>query len=197
MATTTNRNPARRLSETSSLMGVLEFRPRLVIVLGFLTLTVAVVGWRIFLDAGAPRVNALAREAVALYEAPASGDAGAPTPEAAAAEKKILEYSGVAVALPHDVSEFAVLGVSRETLRKRAAAALRFRYEGNGYLLVVFRRDRLLGGDAPAAFPAESFLSGERDGKSFVLWERDGAAFVMVSDVDMTRTFDLVRRFFT
>lgn len=197
MATTTNRDPARRLSETSSLMGVVEFRPRLVVVLVFLTLTVAVVGWRIYLDVGAPRVNALAREAVALYEASPPGDVPATMPEAAAAEKRILEYSGVPVTLPHDVAEFVVQGVSRETVRKRTAAALRFRYDGNAYLLVVFRQDRLLGADSPAAFPAESFLSGERDGKSFVLWERDGASYVMVSDVDMTRTFDLVRRFFT
>ena len=196
MATTTNRSPARRLPETSSLMGVLEFRPRLAMVLAFLTLTVAVVGWRIFQDAGSPRVNALAREAVDLYVAAPAG-AAATVQEAAAAEKRILEFSGVTVALPHDVPEFSVEGVSRETVRKRPAAALRFRYAGNAYLLVLFRQDRFLGGNPAPAFPAESFLSGERDGKSFVLWERDGVSYIMVSDVDMTRTFDLVRRYFT
>ncbi|MGE5248295.1 MAG: hypothetical protein ACM3L8_08100, partial [Verrucomicrobiota bacterium] len=142
MATTTNRNPARRLPETSSLMGVLEFRPRLAMVLAFLTLTVAVVGWRIFRDAGAPRVNALARDAVALYEAgPVRNDA-ASMQEAAAAEKKILEFSGVAVTLPHDVPEFVVDEVVRATLRKRPAAALRFEYAGSAYLLVVFRQEQ-------------------------------------------------------
>jgi hypothetical protein len=196
MATTENRNPARRLPETSSLMGVLEFRPRLAMVLAFLTLTVAVVGWRIVEDAGAPRVNALTREAVELYAAAPPGPAASMS-EAGAAEKKILEFSGVAVTLPHDVPEFVVQGVLRETVRKRAAAALRFQYAGSAYLLLVFRQDRFLGGEPPAAFPAESFLSGERDGKSFVLWEREGASYIMVSDVDMTRTFDLVRRFFT
>jgi hypothetical protein len=197
MATTTNRNPARRLSEASSLMGVLEFRPRIVVVLVFLTLTVAVVGWRIYRDADVPRFNALAREAVGLYVATMPVDNAASTPRAETAEKRILEYSGVPVALPHDVPEFVVQGVFRETIRKRAAAALRFQFAGDAYLLIVFRQDRFLGGGSPASFPEESLLSGERDGKSFVLWERDGASYIMVSDVDMTRTFNLVRRFFT
>jgi hypothetical protein len=197
MATSTNRNPARRLAETSSLLGVLEFRPRLVIVLVFLTLTVAVVGWRIFQDAGAPRINALAREAVDLYGALPPGDDDVSMQEAAAAERKILEYSGVPVTLPHDVPEFLVLGVFRETLRTRTAAALRFQFAGDRYLLVVIRHERFLGRESAAPFPEESFLSGEREGKSFVLWEREGASYIMVSDVDVTRTFDLVRRFFT
>jgi hypothetical protein len=197
MATSTNRNPGHRSAETSSLMGVLEFRPRLVIVLAFLTLTVAVVGWRIFRDAGAPRVNALAREAVDLYGTLPPGDNDVSMQEAAAAERKILEFSGVPVTLPHDVPEFAVQGVRRETIRKRTAAALQFQFAGDAYLLVVFRNERFLGGDLPAPFPEESFLSGEREGKSFVLWEREGASYIMVSNVDVTRTFDLVRRFFT
>jgi len=67
MASTTNRNPAHRPAETSSLLGLLEFKPRLVVVLVFLTLTVAVVGWRISRDAGGRRVDAMAREAVGLF----------------------------------------------------------------------------------------------------------------------------------
>ncbi len=197
MATMTNRNPARRLRETSSLLGVMEFRPRLAIVLVFLTLTVAVVGWRIFRDAGMSRVNALASDAVELYAASPPGDDAGSMREAAAAEKKILEFAGVPVALPHDVPEFVVQGVYRETIMKRPAAALRFYYAGDAYLLIVFRMDRFPRGDPPAAFPGDSFLTGERDGKSFVLWEREGVSSIMVSDVDMTRTFDLVRRFFT
>jgi hypothetical protein len=74
---------------------------------------------------------------------------------------------------------------------------MRFRYEGGRHLLIVFRQDHLLGGRRRSAFPDESLLSGERDGRSFVLWEREGATFIMVSDEDVTKAFSLVRRFFT
>ncbi len=197
MATTTNRDPARRLPETSSLMGVMEFRPRLAIVLFFLTITVAVVGWRIFRETGVPRLNALTDEAMEIYEAPAAAEPASPALDLDAAEKRILDLSGVTVGLPRDAPGFVVAGVERETVRKQAAAAMRFRYDGGRHLLIVFRQDRFLGGKARAAFPEESLLSGEREGKSFVFWERDGASFVMVSDVDVIRAFSLVRLFFT
>ena len=197
MATTTNRDPARRLPETSSLMGVLEFRPRPAIVLIFLTITVAVVGWRIFRETGVPRLNALAEEALGIYAASGAGEPATSVLEIDAAERKILDLSGVPVGLPRDASGFVVAGVEKETIRKRAAAAMRFSYDGGRHLLIVFRQDRFLGGKARAAFPEESLLSGEREGKSFVIWERDGASFVMVSDVDVTRAFSLVRLFFT
>ncbi|HLN92819.1 MAG TPA: hypothetical protein VK389_03085, partial [Thermoanaerobaculia bacterium] len=58
-------------------------------------------------------------------------------------------------------------------------------------------RDRLLGSPPVAAFPEGSFVSGERGGRSFVLWEREGASCIVVSDVDVTQAFDLVRRLFT
>jgi hypothetical protein len=87
--------------------------------------------------------------------------------------------------------------VRKETFGKQSAAAVRFRYAGNVFLLLAFRQDHLLGDRPPAAFPEESFLSGEREGKSFVFWERDGALYIVVSDVDVTLAFDLVRRFFT
>jgi hypothetical protein len=92
--------------------------------------------------------------------------------------------------------EFSV-AECRAVLAKHSVAAVRFRYAGDPYLLVVFRRDRLLGSGAPAAFPEESFLSGERDGKSFVFWERDGATFIAVSEADVTRTFEMVRLCFS
>ena len=197
MGTTTNRNPGRRLPETSSLMGVMEFRPRLAIVLVFLTLTVAVVGWRMVRNAGAPRVNALAAAAVGIYAASSLQDAASAPMEIEEAERRIVEMSGVHLDLPRGEPGFAVAGVERETLRNRAAAALRFRFDGSTYVLVVFRQDRFLGGKPRPAFPEESLLSGERDGKSFVLWEREGVSFIMVSDVDVIRAFGLVRRFFT
>jgi hypothetical protein len=193
-----NRTPARRLAETSSLMGLVEFRPRLAVVLAILTVTVAVVGWRISRDAGVRRVDGLAREAVKLFVA-APGPEGAPgtTLDPAEAEKRVHDISGVALELPRDEPGFAVERVRREMVGKQAAAAVRFRYAGDVFLLLAFRQDRLLGERPPAAFPEESFLSGEREGKSFVFWERDGALCIVVSDVDVTRAFDLVRRFFT
>lgn len=196
MSTTTNRNPARRVAETSSLPGLLEIRPGLTVVLVFLTITVAVVGWRISREAGARRVEAAAREAVELYAA-VRGDETAPPMDPGDAEKEVLDLSGVAVELPREEPGFSVAGVARAALGKHPVAALRFRYSGSACLMVVFRHDRLLENRSPAAFPEESFLSGERDGKSFVFWERDGATFIVVSEADVARTFEMVRRCFT
>ena len=193
-----NRTPARRLAETSSLMGLVEFRPRLAVVLAILTLVVALVGWRISRDAGVRRVDVLAREAVNLFVAASEpGSVPAAPLDPAEAEKKVHAISGVALELPRDEPDFAVERVGREKVGKQTAAAVRFRYAGDVFLLLAFRQDRLLGDRPPAAFPEESFLSGEREGKSFVFWERDGALYIVVSDVDVTKAFDLVRRFFT
>lgn len=197
MATMTNRDPARRVSDTSSLMGVLDFHPRPAVVLILLTLTLAVVGWRIFRDAGAPRFDALTEEAIGIFAALPAENAGAAPMEIDAAEKRILEISGVPVQLPRDAAGFAVTGLERKTVRKRPAAALRFRYDTGSYVLIVFRPERFLGGGNRADVPEESLLSGERDGRSYVLWEREKAAFIMVSDVDVIQAFHLVRRFFT
>ena len=193
-----DRNPARRLAETSSLLGLVEFRPRLAVVLALLTVTVAVVGWRISRDAGVRRVDGLAREAVRLFLAgPGPGAAPGVALDPAEAERKVHDISGVTLGLPREEPDFAVERVRKENFGKQAAAAVRFRYGGDPFLLLTFRQERLLGDRPPAAFPEESFLSGEREGKSFVFWERDGALYIVVSDVDVTRTFDLVRRFFT
>ncbi len=193
----TNRDPARRMPETSSLMGVMEFRPRLAIVLVFLTIMLAVVGWRIFRETGVPRLNALADEAMGLYSAALAAGADPAALEIDAAEKRLLDLSGVAVGLPRDAAGFVVTGVREETVRKKAAASMRFSYEGGRHLLIVFRKDRFLGAKPLQAFPEESLLSGERDGRSFVFWERDEASYIMVSDVDVVRALSLVRRFFT
>ena len=83
MGSATNRNPARRLDDTSSLAGLQEFRPRLTIVLLFLTLMVAVVGWRIARDTGARRVDVLAREAIGLFDAGPSSAAATATQDVA------------------------------------------------------------------------------------------------------------------
>ena len=196
MRSAADRNPARRLDEASSLAGLKEFRPRTAVVLVFLTLMVAVVGWRIARDTGARRVDVLAREAIGLFDAvPSTGTAAAP-PEAAEVEKRFRALAGVPIGFPRDDADFVPVEVRRETLASHPATSLRFRYAGEGYLLVVSARDRLLGHTPVAAFPEGSFVSGERDGRSFVLWEREEGTCIVVSEVDVTRAFDLVRRLF-
>ena len=197
MRSATNRNPPRRMDSASSLAGWMEFRPRLAVVLVFLTLMIAVVGWRIARDTGARRVDALAREAIALFDsAPTAGAAAAP-PDVEEAEKRFRALGGVFFEFPRDDDDFVPLEVRRETFAHHPAVSLRFRYAGEGYLLVVSPRERLLGTPSFAAFPEGAFLSGERDGKSFVLWEREKASCIVVSEVDVTQAFDLVRRLFT
>ena len=197
MRSAANRNPARRLDDASSLAGLLEFRPRLTVVLVFLTLMVAVVGWRIARDAGARRVDALAREAIGFFDAAPGADAPAGPPDAAEAGKRFLALSGAPIGLPLDDADFVPVEVRPETFANRPAASLRFRYAGERYLLVVTARGRLLGKPAAAAYPEGAFVSGERDGRSFVLWEREGVTCIVVSEVDVTKAFDLVRRLFT
>ena len=197
MGSATNRNPARRLDDTSSLAGLTELRPRLAIVLVFLTLMVAVVGWRIARDTGARRVDVLAREAIGLFDAGPSPAAATAPPDAAEASARIRALAGVTIGFPRDDADFVPVEIRRETFANRPAASIRFRYAGEGYLLVVSARDRLIGSSPVAAFPEGSFVSGERGGRSFVLWEREGASCIVVSDVDVTQVFDLVRRLFT
>ncbi|MCL1926699.1 MAG: hypothetical protein FWF95_06140 [Syntrophorhabdaceae bacterium] len=196
MATTTNRNPACHFSERSSLLGVVEFYPRIAIVVIFLTIVVAVAGWRIFRESGAPRINALADEAIAAFVSLQEEKAPAFFMDFAEAEKRILDFSGVSLKLPEDASGFTVSAVDRRTMRKRPAIGVRFSYEDGHHMLVVFRKENFLGRKPLASFPDESLLSGEHDGCSFVFWERDGASFIMVSDTDVIQTFKLVRGFF-
>jgi len=197
MRSAANRNPARRLGDASSLAGLLEFRPRLTVVLVFLTLMVAVVGWRIARDTGSRRVDVLAREAIGLFDAvPSAGTATAP-PDAAEVETRFRSLAGVPIGFPRDDADFVPVEVRRETFANRPSASLRFRYAGERYLLVVSARDRLLGTPSVAAFPEGAFVSGERDGRSFVLWEREEATCIVVSEANVTRAFDLVRRLFT
>ena len=197
MGSATNRNPVRRMEDASTLTGLLEFRPRTAVVLVLLTLMVAVVGWRIARDTGARRVDVLAREAIGLFDAAPPPGTDAASPDAAETEKRFRALAGVPIGFPRDDADFVPVEVRRETFANHRAASLRFRYAGEGYLLVVSARERLLGASSVAAFPEGSFVSGERAGRSFVLWEREEATFIVVSEVDVTRAFDLVRRLFT
>ena len=197
MRSATNRNPPRRMGDAPSLSGVREIRPRLTVVLVFLTLMVAVVGWRIARDTGVRRVDAFAREAIVRFDAaPSAGTVTAP-PDAAEAEKRFRALGGVSFEFPRDDADFVPVEVRRETFANHPAVSMRFRYAGEGYILVVSPRERLLGTPSVAAFPEGAFLSGERDDRSFVLWEREKAICIVVSEVDVTQTFDLVRRLFT
>jgi hypothetical protein len=192
-----NRNPARGLDDASSLDGLLKFRPRTTVLLVFLTLMVAVVGWRIARDTGARRVDVLAREAIGLFDAAPSTVSATAPPDAAEASKLFRSLSGVPMGFPRDDVDFVPVEVRRETLGTRTAVSMRFRYEGEGYLLVVYARDRLLGTPSVAAFPEGALVSGARNGRSFVFWEREEATCIVVSEADVTRAFDLVRRLFT
>ncbi|MGB5196471.1 MAG: hypothetical protein WBN64_05330, partial [Candidatus Deferrimicrobium sp.] len=160
MRSATNRNPARRLDDGSSLGGLLELRPRLAVVLVFLTLMVAVVGWRIARDTGARRVDVLAREAIGLFDAAPSAGAATMPLDAVEAEKRFRDLAGVPIGFPRDDADFVPVEVRRETFANRPAASLRFQYAGEGYLLVVSARSRLLGAPSIAAFPEGSFVSG-------------------------------------
>lgn len=197
MGSAANRNPAHRLDEALSLAGLPDVRPRLTVVLVFLTLMVAVVGWRIARDTGARRVDVLAREAIALFDAAPAGGAAAAPPDSAEASTRFQTLAGLSIGLPRDDADFVPVEVRRQTFAGRPATSLRFRYAGEGYLLVVSSRDRLPGAPSLGAFPEGSFVSGERDGRSFVLWEREGAWCIVVSEVDVTLAFDLVRRLFS
>lgn len=197
MGSATNRNPARRMDDASSLAGLLGFRPRLAVALVFLTLMVAVVGWRFARDTGIRRVDAFAREAIALFDAAPSAGTAAAALDAVEAEKRFRAIAGFPLSFPEDDPEFVPVEVRREVFPNHPAVSLRFRYEGEPYLLVVSLRDRLLGTQAFAAFPERSFVSGERGGRSFVLWEREEAICIVVSEGDVTRAFDVVRRLFT
>jgi hypothetical protein len=102
------------------------------------------------------------------------------------------------VALPRDEKVFAYRGANREKIGKQAAAAVLFTFDEEPCLLIIQRSDDLGGTDAASAmFSGASFLSWEKDGNSFVMWGRDKALFFLVSGVDLTRTFDLVRQYFT
>ncbi len=175
----------------------MNFRPRLAVVLIFLTVTVAVVGYRISRDAGTRRVEEMAREAQRIFSAGRmEGTKGVPS-DPAAIEDRIREWVGAKVALPRD-ERLSYGGATLEKIGKRTAAAVHLTFDEAPFVLLILRPDPLSGGGAQSPlFSESSFLSWEREGTSFVFWERDDVFYVLVSNVDLTRTFDLVRQYFT
>ena len=182
----------------SSLFGLVSFRPRLTVVLIFLTLMVAVVGYRISLDREGGKAEEMTREAMRIFAAGKNEGAMAAAPDPSEIEEKIREWIGAKVTLPRDERLFSYWGASREKIGKQAAAAVHLTFSEEPCLLVILRPDQFRSPDAPAAlFSGASFLSWEKDGTSFVFWERDGVLYLLVSGVDLTHAFDLVRQYFT
>lgn len=170
---------------------------RLAVVLIFLTLTVAVVGYRISRDAGTRRVEEMAREAQRIFSAFQKDAAKESPPDPGAIEDRIQEWVGAKVALPRD-ERLSYRGATRETIGKRSAAAVHLTFDEDPFLLLIVRPDPFRGGETTSPlFSGSSFLSWEREGNSFVFWEKDGVYHFLVSNVDLTRTFDLVRQYFT
>src|SRR3972149_11848937 len=90
----TGERPGRGKSETTSLFGLVSDRPRLAVVLLFLTMTVAVFAVRISRDTGHARFDLLAREGMRLYGAANLEKEGAPPLAPAAAEAKVNGWAG-------------------------------------------------------------------------------------------------------
>jgi hypothetical protein len=183
--------------QRSSLFGLVNFRPRLAVVLVFLTLTVAVVGYRMSRDSGTRRVEGMAAEAQRIFAASLkAGPKGAPA-DAGAIEERIKEWLGVKVELPRDERLFSYGSATRERIGKQNGAAVLLTFAEDRYLLLIVRPDTLRGSESSPLFSESSFLSWEKEGVSFVFWEKEGVMYFLVSDADLTRTFDLVRQYFT
>lgn len=186
----------RRRQEKTTLFGLVSFQPRLVIVLVFLTITVAAVGIRIARDAGVRKVDALVRTAQRAFAVPQRE--GAARHDPGEVEERVREWTGANIVLPRDEERIAYTGVTREKIGLRDAAAVRLTFSGRSYLILVVRKDVLGGAGSPGSlFSQSGFLSGERDGKSFVVWTREGVSYLLVTDEDLEHAFDLVRRYFT
>ena len=195
MVRSSQESPGRRTAEKTSLFGLVSFQPRLVIVLIFLTLTLAVVGVRISRDSGIRRVDDLVRQAQRAFAVPHQEWAAL---DPAEVEARVKEWTGAEIILPRDEQQFAYTGIDREIKGRQVAAAIRFSFSGEPYLLLVVRKEMIGNAESPdSLFPQSGFLSGEKDGKSFVFWEREGVSYLLVTETELERAFDLVRRFFT
>ena len=161
-------------------------KPRLAVVLLLLTVMVSLFGWRFAKDTSVRQADGLTRDAGRLFNSRRQQ----PKPTSAVVGRRVV--------LPRE-AEFAYMAVSAEKTGKRNAAAIRFLAANEPFLLLVVSQGGALGPGAAAPsspFPGASFLSGERAGVSFVLWKRDGLFYCLVSDRDMARVFELVRRYF-
>ncbi len=172
-------------------------RPRWVIVLLLLTLTVSVVGLRIYRDSGLRRVDALVRDAERALAHPGKADAEDRL-DPAAVEAKVREWTGAGIVLPKEEKLFAYHGVSREKMGRIPAVVIRLSFSGEPYLLLVVRKGMIRGTRSPdSLFSQSGFLSGEKGGRSYVFWEREGTSYLVVTGAELEHAFDLVRRYFS
>lgn len=183
--------------QRSSLFGLVNFRPRITVVLVFLTLTVAVVGYHFWRDMGTRRVEGMAKEAQRIFNAERAAGAKDVRLDPAAVEEQIRGWVGVKVALPRDERLFSYTSATREKIGNHAAAAVGLTFGDDPYLLLIVRPDPFRGMEGSPLFSESSFLSWEGGGNSFVSWERGGVVYFLVSSVDLTYAFDLVRQYFT
>ncbi len=170
-------------------------RPRLAVVLLFLTATVALFAYRIHRGARPLPVDVLAREAIRIHAA--GGAAGQEMVEPEVAAARLKEMTGAELSLPGRDEGFEWRTPTRERLGKRPAAGLRFSRGGGRYLLIVLRTKGAGAASPGALWSEEGFLSGARGETSFVYWERGGTIYLLVSDRDLTETIGLVREHFT
>ncbi|MBI5576080.1 MAG: hypothetical protein HY896_06910 [Deltaproteobacteria bacterium] len=185
-------------SEKTSLFGLVSFRPRLTVVLVFLTLTVAVVGYHITRESAGRKMEAMSREALRIFAAGKKDMANSAQRDPAELEERVREWIGVDVALPRNEKLIVYRGANREKIGTQTAAAVHFTFAEEPCLLMIQRPDAFGGAVAPSTmFSGASFLSWEKDGNSFVIWEREKALFFLVSGADLTQAFDLVRQYFT
>ncbi len=188
-------NPGGQTAEKTSLFGLVSFHPRLAIILIILTLTVIVVGVRIWMDTGFRRVDALVRDAQRAFATPQKEGMAAREP--AEVEARIREWTGAKVLLPRD-ELFTYTDVSRGKAGRKVAALVHLVFSGERYLLLVVRKEMIRGrGSRQSLFLQSGFLSGEKDGNSFVFWEREGVSYLCMTEADLEHAFDLVRRYFT
>jgi hypothetical protein len=181
----------------TSLFGLFSFRPGLTVVLIILTITVAVVGYHISRGSGTRRVEGMAREAQRIFVAGKKAGTNGPPLDPGVVEERIRGWVGVKVALPRDERFVSCRTATRERIGNQAAAAVHLTFSEDPFLLLIVKPDALRAVEPSPLFPRPSFLSWEREGLSFVFWEKEGVLYVLVSDVDLTRTFDLVRQYFT
>jgi len=197
MVASHHESPGKRPPGRTFLFGPRSSRPRWIIVLLILTLTVSIVGIRIYWGSGLRRVDALVRDAERALSHPGKADATVPL-DPAEVEAKVREWTGSKISLPRDDQLFTYYGVSRPRMGRVPAVVIRLSFSGEPYLLLVVRQEMIRGTRSPGSlFSQAGFLSGEKDGKSYVFWEREGVSYLVVTGAELEHAFDLVRRYFT
>lgn len=196
MVASHHESPGKRSPGRTFLSGPARSNPRWLIVLLILTLTISIVGVRIYWDSGLGRVDALIRDAERDLALP--GKANAAPRDPAEVEAKIREWTGSKIDLPRDDQLFTYYKVSRERMGRVPAVVVRLSYSGEPYLLLIVRKEMIRGTRSPGSlFSQSGFLSGEKDGKSYVFWEREGVSYLVVTGAELDHAFDLVRRYLT